>query len=321
MELKKDLKSKVNTSQKLLNEGVVVINNFLSNDTVKKIKQEIDIISSSSKSLSRLGVIIKNKSLNRESFDIPDAANVIRSTNLLEYAIQIKDLIRKSFDNSEKNIDLKLTMLSISLDSEPNEISLHSDNLNFSKIGMFRGIIYLSDSDKNSGAFRYLKGSHYNDHKVTHYISNKNKTFKSNQIKECEAKSGSLVLFNAYGIHGRNSCKKSRLSISFEFLPSKLAKRNNSVSIIQGHLTDKVISNINLFTILLKDDNNNLIIDDQLKEKFWCPTTAYDFNNRKYVKGISYHLKAIFYTLINMYFPIKTKIKLRQIIKKLRSKI
>ena len=47
MELKKDLKSKVNTSQKLLNEGVVIINNFLSNDTVDKIKQEIDIISSS----------------------------------------------------------------------------------------------------------------------------------------------------------------------------------------------------------------------------------------------------------------------------------
>ena len=303
-------------SEEFNKNGVVIIDDFLSKETINDIRQDVEKLASPSRSLSRLSVFVRKKSPGRESFDIPDAASALRSCNLLECAIDIKDIITQSLDINDE-LNLKLTMLSCSSDCDPQPLKLHSDNLNFSQLGMFRAIIYLTDSDVNSGAFRYVKGTHLENHNIEHNLGS-NRNYDKNKMKECIAPAGSLVLFNAYGVHGRNPCDLPRLSISFEFLPKKIARRNDSVSILQGYLSDKVISNIDLFSIEIKEKNKKQFIGDNLSEKFWCPTTQYNRSNRIYIKGIKYHLKAIIITYISSILPLKLRNKLKIISKNLK---
>ena len=101
-------------------------------------------------------------------------------------------------------------MLSAARDHNLESLDLHSDNLDLNPHGMYRAILYLNDVNKSNGAFRYSIKSHCTDHKYSHFVNNNEFI---DDIIECIAPAGSLVLFNAYGIHGRNPCLHPRYSL------------------------------------------------------------------------------------------------------------
>ena len=86
-----------------------------------------NLFADSKRTFAKNGAFIRNLSPGRVCYDIPDAANSLRSTNLLELAINIRDLIC----SDEMNSSLKLTMLSAACDHDPNALALHSDNIDF----------------------------------------------------------------------------------------------------------------------------------------------------------------------------------------------
>ena len=295
-------------AKELREEGLTIIRSFIGRHDAHELESEIRLLASKDLSLTRHAASIRLSSLGRISFDIPDAANTLRSRNLLEDAVDISRILAlASPDDSQPNF--KLTMLSAACDGDSKELKLHSDNLDMHTFGMFRAILYLSDCNVNSGAFRYALGSHTLEHDCDHYHDS---CKHSLDIRECTGNPGDLVLFNGYGIHGRNPCIKSRYSISFEFLPEVMAARNNSVSILQGRLSEKVIENISLFSIPSKQGPGRL--EDSLEGKFWCPTTQYDRARPIFIQGVRFHLAASFITLFSRLVPLWIQDRMKSVL-------
>ena len=284
----------------LRKNGVVVIENFLDPESTSLLLDEVKRSTHPNFALSPKSGYIRSISPGRMTYEIPDAANSLRSINLLELAIDIRDLIL----SSETNISLKLTMLSAARDHNLESLDLHSDNLDLNPHGMYRAILYLNDVNKSNGAFRYSIKSHCTDHQYSHFVNNNEFI---DDIIECIAPAGSLVLFNAYGIHGRNPCLHPRYSLSFEFLPECMAKRNNSVSILQGNLSNKVLDNIHLFSIVGSDPNKNHLYD-QLTDKFYCPTTYSDFIAPTYSASLRRAFKILIKTFIGKFVSSRLRI-------------
>ena len=299
-------------AEELQKQGITIIKGFISKHDACTLQSELNLLASKRFALTRHAASIRLSALGRISFDIPDAANTLHSRNLLEDAIDISRVLNLSIP-TELEPNFKLTMLSAACDHDSKELRLHSDNLDLCSFGMFRAILYLSDSDTDSGAFRYALGSHTAKHDCNHYYNSSNHSLN---IHECTGNAGDLVLFNGYGIHGRNPCLKSRHSISFEFLPEVMAKRNNSVSILQGRLTEKVIENIRLFSIPSNQESGKL--QDSLDGKFWCPTTQYDRKRPVFIEGVRFHLAASLVTIISRLIPIQLQDNLKSALSKLR---
>ena len=299
-------------AEELQKQGITIIKGFIAKPDACALRSELNLLASKRFALTRHAASIRLSASRRVSFDIPDAANTLHSRNLLEDAIDISRVLDLSIP-TELEPNFKLTMLSAACDHDSKELRLHSDNIDLCSFGMFRAILYLSDSDTNSGAFRYALGSHATKHDCSHYHNSSNHDF---DIHECTGNAGDLVLFNGYGIHGRNPCVKSRHSISFEFLPEVMAKRNNSVSILQGRLTEKVIENIRLFSIPLNQESGKL--QDALDGKFWCPTTQYDRKRPIFIEGVRFHLIASFITIISRLIPLQIQDNLKSALSKLR---
>ena len=287
----------------LENDGVIILPGFVNQETVDILARELKSQAAKSSSHCRNGAYPRTVSPGRLSYDIPDAANALRSCNLLELAIDVRSCIQIS----ETDLALKSTMISGACDHDPRELKLHSDNLDFNEHSMYRAILYLNDVDTHNGAFRYSRGSHKSDHQQSHYIGNPEDI---EDIVECSGDAGTLVLFNAYGIHGRNPCNDPRYSISFEFIPELLAKRNNSISILQGNLSQRVIDNINLFRIEDINPQGKHLFDD-LTGKFWCPTTQYDYTSPQFTLSIRAVLRLWINTTLARITPVGLQEKCR----------
>ena len=265
--------SEIMSGKKLAANGIATIEEFVSKESAANLLKELKDANDPERAFSRNCAFPRIVSPNRVTYEVPDAANAFRSTNLLEVAVDIRDLLSVAVPGTI----FKVTMISAARDHNPKPLKLHSDNLDRNSKGMYRAILYLNDVDVNNGAFRYVANSHLSENNS---LENDSFTLTENLV-DCTGAAGTLVIFNAYGIHGRAPCSKPRYSISFEFFPIELARRNNSVSILQGNLTRKVVENIDLFSIVGRDHANNHLYDD-FKGKFYCPTSHSDFDSPKY---------------------------------------
>ena len=310
-----------NISSVLASRGVVIIRGFLDPHKTRALKTELEECFSSKAKGSIKGAYLRQVGFRRRSLDIPDAGYVIRSLNLYEEAITVSEIIRQTV-SSENPSDFRLTMLSASVDSDPDKLELHSDNLDRQKVGMFRAILYLSDADESSGAFQYVQGSHQDDHNLDHYANQKNIGTSSEKLLSCNGEAGDLVIFNAYGIHGRNPCINPRTSLSFEFLPATIAFRNDGISLTPGHLSPKVLKSISLFSnTILSEKDNRPIIDDQLSGKFWCPTTQYFSTPPVYMLPSTSQMRRIFVSAVLSLLPLSLQNKAKRALRKLNAEI
>jgi len=316
------LVNKDNISSDLAKQGVVIIRGFLDSDKTCALKAELEECFSSKAKGSIKGAYLRQVGFRRRSLDIPDAGYVIRSLNLYEEAISIYEIIQQAVSSGKSQSDLsnfRLTMLSASVDSDPDKLELHSDNLDRQKVGMFRAILYLSDADESSGAFQYVQGSHENDHNLDHYANLKNIPSNAGKLLSCNGEAGDLVVFNAYGIHGRNPCINPRTSLSFEFLPATIALRNDGISLTPGHLSPKVLNAISLFSnTIVSEKDNRLIIDDQLTGKFWCPTTQYFSTPPVYMLPSTSQMRRIFVSAALSLLPLSLQNKVKRALRKLK---
>lgn len=312
-----------NISSVLAKQGVVIIKDFLDPDKTHALKSELAECFASEARGSIKGAYLRQVGLRRRSLDIPDAGYVVRSLNLYEEAISISEIIRQTVSQENSPSDqseFRLTMLSASVDSDPDRLELHSDNLDRQKVGMFRAILYLSDADESSGAFQYIQGSHEDDHDLDHYAAHANILMSADKLLSCNGTAGDLVVFNAYGIHGRNPCINPRTSLSFEFLPATIALRNDGISLTSGHLTPKVLKSISLFSNpILSNTGDHLIIDDQLSGKFWCPTTQYYSTPSKYMLLSKSQIQRILSSAVLSLIPLSLQNKAKGALRKLKA--
>ena len=309
-------------SSVLASRGVVIVRGFLDSDKTRALRAELGECFSSKAKGSIKGAYLRQVGFRRRSLDIPDAGYVVRSLNLYEEAISISEIIQKTVSSGSPQSDLldfRLTMLSASVDSDPDKLELHSDNLDRQKVGMFRAILYLSDADESSGAFQYVQGSHQDDHNLDHYANQTNIPTNAEKLLSCNGEAGDLVIFNAYGIHGRNPCINPRTSLSFEFLPATIALRNDGISLTPGHRSPKVLKSISLFSnTILSEKDNRSIIDDQLSGKFWCPTTQYFSTPPVYMLPSTSQIRRIFVSAALSILPLSLQNKTKRALRKLK---
>lgn len=117
--------------------------------------------------------------------------------------------------------------------------------------GLIRAQICILGGAGNSGAFKYLIGSHKLNvsepfPKIGYLEENKN------NLLVCDKPNGSLFLINTIGYHSKCVCNNTRISLMFDFLPEDyIIKHSNDVSseihLTSSRLTDKVLNHIHLF--------------------------------------------------------------------------
>ena len=123
----------------------------------------------------------------------------------------------------------------------------HTDNRN----GMIRAFLYIRGGSVNSGAFKYMKGTHKRDYYIDHKLSLQEVEKLKEKIFVCEGSPGDLVLSDTLGFHGNCPRLKERRVIVFEFQPKNLNENEiesqSNIFLSSKNLTDKVIKNIDVF--------------------------------------------------------------------------
>ena len=141
--------------------------------------------------------------------------------------------------------DLIATSVEIWQDEkDPNEMFWHTDN----REGMIRCLIYLDGGSRDSGAFKYMLGTHkrswYCDHKLTEeQIKNMN-----NLIYIADNQPGTLVIADTLGFHANLPKTNRRRVLMIEFQPCKcLDYPRSNIYLKSSDLSQRVIENLNLF--------------------------------------------------------------------------
>lgn len=229
----------MNNENFLETNGFVLIKKFLNTENIKKLNLEIDQLSENIlfNGYSR-GVVFNSKvKYPHKSIYLPIAN--IKSINLMEISI---DIFRYIFNN--KKNDYVLTNLEIFIErNNKKELILHTDH----RKGMIRAQIYILGGKKNSGGFKYIKGSNLNEEVVEHDLNEEEIEKFKDKIVDLSGDEGDLVVFDPWGYHGKNICTNERRSIMFEFQKKNHDYEKSSLTFNNVNLTQKVIDNIELF--------------------------------------------------------------------------
>ena len=239
----------------LSEDGISIIDPFLDARVLKELNAELDLVFSSSH-LALNGyaghVICSNQ--NDKKLPLPTA--VIRSVNLLELACDVSNLIEEQLPSKGR----VLTALEVwQEENRSTPLFWHSDH----REGAIRVFIYLKGGGAESGAFRYIKGSHRlaerelsrqsskEQEKNKYYNSKPSSEFMEKQesnIVIAVASEGSAVLADTLGFHGNQPREKIRRILTMEFQPEHTKDYPRSdVYLPSSLLTPKVIKNISLF--------------------------------------------------------------------------
>jgi hypothetical protein len=238
----------------LVRDGISIKQDFFDSKQVSSLNYELDIIFSAEHlSINGfLGHVVSSKYT--KVVAVPTAS--IYSINLLEVACDVNDLLT----NSGINEDLILSTLEIWQESgNPVPLFWHTDN----RPGMIRCFLYLLGGYDDSGAFKYIKGSHTKHDQFISSLSVEECTKQQyyhhrlpelsikklqNDIYVASTGPGSLVMAQTIGYHGNMPRTLCRRVLVFEFQPRHTTDYPRSNIFIPSRLlTQRVISNISLF--------------------------------------------------------------------------
>jgi len=262
--------------------GIIHIQNFLSDDQIQKLNIEIDKISEQ--------FLINGNSrasvwLNHNQFDILNPIVNIQSINLLDIAFKIYKKLKETTSTS-----YTLTTLRI-VDEKKNihPIDWHTDIAQ----NHIRGLLYLIGGDENNGNLSYILKSHKDKHEgSTHNIDIKKLNLES-KVYKCSSKPGDLILLDINGIHKKNIVNQHRRILYFEFQDQNSKKRPKT----------KIIFDNSKITKQMIHDSNFLF---------------YDSNETKLIDPI-HHYNLILYTPLKIYKYYLTsffKLQIKKILKK-----
>ena len=231
-------------SPNLQKDGLEIVENFFTRKELYNLEKELEILFSAPSFNGSSGCVvnINNRKIKYKCINLPTI--MVRSVNLLEKAIDIRLLIADSINKPYENI--KLTALDIFEEKNSKPLFWHTDN----RIGTFRAFVYLKGGQIDSGAFRYMLGTHHRDYYVEHKLNDlqveklKNKTYIAN------GEPGTLVISNINGFHCNSPRLKTRRLIMLEYQLYGKDYSKSSIAIPSYWLTDKVKINLDMF------DNN-----------------------------------------------------------------
>ena len=224
-------------------EGIYIIENFLSQETLKKLNDELNVIFSRYSAngglySTQLGTWTENRKL--IECTIP---GLIYSVNIFEIAVDVAEQFKKYFDRFSSE-DYVLTVFRIFSEKEnPVPLFWHTDN----RDGMVRAIIYLKGGEDNSGKLMYMKGTHNRDYYVEHKLSENQVRDLQDKKIEAAAPEGSLMIFDSKGFHAKKECSEERRIMFLEFNPRSNQYCKERILLPSKHISEKVINNINLF--------------------------------------------------------------------------
>ncbi len=249
----------------LKEDGLLIIKNFLNEDILHNLISESDELFHEHNFLrgSRRSLFLSRRP-NLFYKSIQDTLYAIRSVNMLELSLQIYAVIKDSKIND--NNEWILTQVDCFRENNIEPLPWHTDR----REGMIRGILYLSDSDEESGSLRYMVGTHKRDYYVKHkldrdkvyeltdkkidYNGNKHKLGRDKVYEltdkkiDCNGNAGDLILFDPMGFHSNNPRMNTRTHLVFEFQPKSVhGYPKSNLTLLSSHLTDMVIDNIEVF--------------------------------------------------------------------------
>ena len=253
-----EIQSEELTRQSKLNlrdDGISITTKFLSDESSNLINQELDVLYSPSHlSLNGyLGHVFNNNTA--KTIALPTAS--VRSINLLELAIDIAEQIQKEDPIDEHRV---LTALEIWQEkNQPVPLFWHTDN----REGMIRAFIYLEGGEENSGAFKYMKGTHKRrdeimgscaedckDHSEFYHnkLTDEQITNEKHNIIIANNGPGAMAIAYTEGFHGNLPRINRRRILMYEFQPySKFDYPRSDIYLPSSLLSEKVRDNINLF--------------------------------------------------------------------------
>ena len=276
-------------------QELLIINNFINEKDILKINKELNKIFEQ----PLLNGYVKGSifSIDKKTYQVRECflpIQNINSVNLLEIAITIHKKIFKTSD------DMILTNLMVNSEKgNHNELKMHTDN----RIDMIRATLYLTDTDKNSGGFYYVKNSSNRDYYVHHEVDNITKKKLENDIIDCSGKAGDLIIFNSYGFHGKYKCINERRTIIFEFQKRNTKYPKSTIN----------INNLKLSKYVL--DNMDILMPGEYKESY--TDHGSDVFNEKYLLQKNYLIKSTKILFEYLKFNILNKLnKLKNFLKK-----
>lgn len=217
-------------------DGVLVTPGFLSPEDVDAINKELDQLSEIPSVNGNLATAMIRPGYKQ----VMAPCLQIRSVNLLEVALKIRDLLNsRSATFKSKKYRLKEVEIYLEQDN-PERLFWHTDE----RFGMVRAQIYLRGGQPDSGAFQYMRGSHRRDYYVVHKISTERERELASTIQDCVAPTGALVAFDAFGFHAKTECFKERRTIMFEFQSVEENYGPSKTIFSSDNLTPAVLANL-----------------------------------------------------------------------------
>lgn len=202
----------------LLKDGIVIINNFLDNDSFEKLKQEIDNNINKNLVFNNETHKILNNMKNNQLYNV---ANFINNKTLNDILYSILAIDPNHFYSSKRSRVLFQKLKQNTCGDIQTQI--HTDTFQHT----YRWWFYLSDVTENDGAFRYSKDSHINDeNRINFEREMYSKVLKNIKKLDSESQGGSyryqqygnesdikldsivvpkntLIVVNTHGFHGR----------------------------------------------------------------------------------------------------------------------
>ena len=219
------------------NDGILIKKSFISSKLAKDINQELSLIFKKQSTNGTNGYIDIARNYRKVSFPIFS----IKSVNLAELSLTVLDQITGPFEMARE--DFFLTNLEIfqEINSEP--LFWHTDNRN----GMVRAFLYIQGGDENSGAFKYMIGTHRRNYYVKHKLIKSQIEQLKDTIFVAKGSPGDLVIADTVGFHANCPRTKLRRIIVFEFQPRAKIANQSSIFLSSTNLSEEVINNINVF--------------------------------------------------------------------------
>lgn len=220
-------------------EELKIIKKFLSAENLRSINSELDEMLQ--KPLLNGFTRGSIYSVDKKTYQVREVflpVQNIRSINLLELSINIHKILFKKEEN------MILTNLMVNSEKgNHSELKMHTDN----RIDLIRATIYLTDADKYSGGFFYVKNSSKRNYFIEHEVDDATKKKLEKDVVDCSGNAGDLIVFNSYGFHGKHKCVKERRTIIFEFQKKNTKFPKASININNLNLSNLVINNMHVF--------------------------------------------------------------------------
>ncbi len=220
------------TAMDFLSDGYLVSSEFISSDRIELLNEELDGVYAQRSHKGSCGYVRMSHNLR----SVPAPAMNIESINLIELAVRAWDLcVQGGVPEAE---DFILTNVQLySEQGNPTPLFWHTDM----RSGMIRAQMYIKGGRRDSGAFKYIRGSHLEEFPPnSHRFTDQEMADRIGQERVFDEGPGTLIAFDSYGIHSKDMCMDERRTISFEYQQKNSTYPKSTVDLDTSLLTDDV---------------------------------------------------------------------------------